>query len=134
MEAGGDRRTLVLTGTSRTPFWQHVAGVRVWRLVGGLIMARYVILINWTNQGVQAAKDTTQRAEQAIQVIEQMGGRMETLLWTLGRYDIVGIIEAPDDETAAAIGLRTAQPGAIRTELLRAFDAEEMGRILQQLG
>jgi uncharacterized protein with GYD domain len=116
------------------PLPQHVAVVRLWRLTGGLIMAKYVILINWTNQGVQAAKETTQRAEQATQAIEQMGGRLDTLLWTLGRFDLVGIMDAPDDETAAAIGLRTAQPGAIRTEILRAFDAGEMGKILQQLG
>lgn len=50
-----------------------------------------------------------------------------------GRYDLVGIIEAPDDETAAAVGLRAGMAGAVRTETLRAYDAEEMGRILAKL-
>lgn len=50
-----------------------------------------------------------------------------------GRYDLVGIIEAPDDETAAAVGLRAGMVGAVRTETLRAYDAEEMGRILAKL-
>ena len=97
-------------------------------------MAKYVVLVNWTEQGIRDVKATTQRAEQVRQVIEQMGGRLVSLLWTQGRYDLVGVIEAPDDETVAAIGLRVGMTGATRTETLRAFDAEEMGRILQKLG
>ncbi len=97
-------------------------------------MAKYVVLITWTDQGVQAVTDSPQRAAQAAQMIEQLGGHMDTILWTLGRYDLVAIFEAPDDATAAAIGLRTAQTGATRTEILRAFDAGEMGGILQKLG
>ncbi len=97
-------------------------------------MATFVILVNWTDQGVRSVTVTTQRAVQTTQMIEQLGGRVVTLLWTLGRYDLVGIAEAPDDETMAAIGLRAAQTGAVRTEILRAFGADEMGAILQRLG
>ena len=96
-------------------------------------MPRYVILINWTEQGARSVTETTQRADQVRQMIEQMGGQMETLLWTQGRYDLVGIIEAPDEETAAAIGLRAGMAGAVRTETLRAYDAEEMSRILAKV-
>ncbi|MDQ3653618.1 MAG: GYD domain-containing protein [Chloroflexota bacterium] len=54
-------------------------------------MATYIImLINWRDQGVQAAKDSPQRAEQAIGLIEQMSGHMRTLLWTLEHYNLVG--------------------------------------------
>lgn len=97
-------------------------------------MPKYVILVNWTDQGVRNVTETTQRAERVRQMIEQMGGRMDALYWTQGRYDIVGIMEAPDAETAAAIGLRVGATGAVRTETLRAFDAEEMGRILSKVG
>ena len=97
-------------------------------------MPRYVILINWTEQGVRSVKETTQRAEQVRQMIEQMGGRLEALYWTQGRHDLVGVMEAPDEETAAAVGLRVGMQGAVRTESLRAYDAEEMGRILAKLG
>ncbi len=96
-------------------------------------MPKYVILVNWTEQGARSVTETTQRAEQVTQMIEQMGGRVETLLWTQGRYDLVGITEAPDDETAAAFGLRVGMGGAVRTETLRAYDAEEMGRILEKV-
>ncbi len=97
-------------------------------------MPRYVALVTWTEQGIKDVKETTQRAEQVRQMIEQMGGRMDTFFWTQGRYDFVAIAEAPDEETMAAIMLRVGSQGAVRTETLRAFDAEEMGRILQRLG
>jgi uncharacterized protein with GYD domain len=58
-------------------------------------MPKCVILTNWTEQGAQSITETTQRAEQVRQMVEQMGGRMETLLWTQGRYDLVGIMERP---------------------------------------
>ncbi len=97
-------------------------------------MPKYVILVNWTEQGVQSVPETTQRAAQVRQMIEQMGGRMDTLLWTQGRYDLVAVTEAPDAAAAAAATLRIGSQGAVRTEVLRAFDAEEMGRILARLG
>ncbi len=97
-------------------------------------MPKYVVLVKWTEQGARAVTETRQRAEQVRQMVEQMGGRMETLLWTQGRYDLVGVMEAPDEETAAAVGLRVGVGGAVRTETLRAFDAEEMERILAKVG
>lgn len=97
-------------------------------------MPHYIGLIKWTDQGLRNVKETTQRAQHARQMVEQMGGRMDILYWTLGRYDIVAILEAPDDETATAMVLRIGQAGAVRTETLRAFDATEMERILSKLG
>ena len=55
-------------------------------------MPKYVILVNWTEQGVRNVTETTKRAEQVRQMVDQMGGRMDTLLWTQGRYDLVGVM------------------------------------------
>jgi uncharacterized protein with GYD domain len=96
-------------------------------------MPKYVILVDWTEEGSRTVMQTTQRAEQVTQMIEQMGGRVEALYWTQGQHDLVGIIDAPDEETAAAVGLRAGMAGAVRTETLRAFDAEEMSRILEKV-
>ena len=96
-------------------------------------MPKYVILVDWTEEGARTVMQTTQRAEQVTQMIEQMGGRVEALYWTQGQHDLVGIIDAPDEETAAAVGLRAGMAGAVRTETLRAFDAEEMSRILEKV-
>jgi uncharacterized protein with GYD domain len=97
-------------------------------------VASYIVLINWTEKGVSEAKDTVKRSENVRQLAQQMGGDMTTIYWTLGRYDAIAILEAPDDETASAIALRSAGNGAVRTETLRAFDAAEMSAILAKVG
>jgi uncharacterized protein with GYD domain len=97
-------------------------------------MATYVVLTNWTNEGARAAKETVARSEQVRQLARRLGGDVKQIYWTLGRYDLVAITEAPDDETAAAIGVAVAGSGAVRSETLRAFDADEMSAILAKLG
>lgn len=97
-------------------------------------MSKYVILVNWTDQGIANAKDTVDRAESFRKMTETMGGSTGELLWTLGRYDIVGFIDAPDDETAAAISMKVSGLGNVRTETLRAFTADEVGSIVGKLG
>ena len=96
-------------------------------------MPQYVILAHWTDQGVRDVAQTLQRAKQTGEMVGQMGGTMHTLYWTQGRYDLIAITEAPDDATVAAICLRLGASGNVRTEVLRAFDAEEMGRVLAKL-
>jgi uncharacterized protein with GYD domain len=97
-------------------------------------VAKYVVLVNWTEQGVREAKQTTERAGKVREMAQQLGGKVDLLLWTLGRYDIVGVFDMPDDETAALFGLRVSALGTVRTETLRAFSADEMGGILGKLG
>ena len=97
-------------------------------------MPRYVALLNWTDQGVRTAKDSRQRQRQSEAAFAQVGVRLETVLWTQGRYDLVALAEAPDDETMAAAMLSLAGAGNVRSETLRAFDAEEMGTVLGKLG
>ena len=96
-------------------------------------MAKYVVLMNWTDQGVKAAKDTVNRFHQATSMVESMGGKIETCLWTVGGYDLIAIAEAPDDETLSAILLTLAGGGNLRTQTLRAFDEHEMEQILGKL-
>ncbi len=96
-------------------------------------MARYVVLVNWTDQGVKNAKETVSRLAAARQVWEKFGGRITDAVWTIGQHDMVLSAEAPDDETMAAIGLAIARLGNIRTTTLRAFGEAEMQRILQKI-
>jgi uncharacterized protein with GYD domain len=97
-------------------------------------MANFVVLINWTERGVSSAKETVQRAEQVRQMARQMDCDLKTTYWTLGRYDAVALLEAPDDERATAFALRASAMGTVRTETLRAFTADEMSDILEKLG
>ncbi|MBM3358237.1 MAG: GYD domain-containing protein [Betaproteobacteria bacterium] len=96
-------------------------------------MARYVSLINWTDQGVRGAKDTVKRTDVARQAFEAEGGRILDAYWTLGPYDVVLIFEAPDDETATRLALKLGMNGNSRTTTMRAFGEPEMARIVQGL-
>jgi uncharacterized protein with GYD domain len=99
-----------------------------------MIMATFVVLGSWTEQGARAAKDTVTRAEAVRQMARNLGGEVRQIYWTMGRYDVIAITEAPDDETATAIAVAIAGSGAVRSETLRAFGADEMTAILGKLG
>ncbi len=96
-------------------------------------MPTYVALVNYTDQGIKGIKDTVQRARAVRAEMEQRGARMVSMYWTQGRYDLVAIMEAPDEQTASAAMLRVASAGNIRSETLRAFDEAEMEAILQKM-
>lgn len=97
-------------------------------------MPRYVVLVNWTEQGARTFDETVQRAERVGQLAEKLGGRMDVLLWTQGRYDLVAIMDMPSDEDCAALALQVGATGAVRTETLRAFTADEISGIIDRLG
>src|SRR5829696_7922277 len=97
-------------------------------------MPTYVTLMNWTDQGIRTAKETVQRRDQANALAEKHGASIEQVYWTVGPYDLVTIIEAPDDESATAMLLELATAGNLRTTTLRAYGREEMSGIIQRLG
>ena len=97
-------------------------------------MATFVILGNWTDQGARGAKDSVARSAAVRDTARKFGGEVKQIYWTMGRYDVMAITEAPDDETATAIAVAIAGSGAVRSETMRAFDADEMTRILAKLG
>ena len=91
-------------------------------------------LYNWTDKGAASVKETVSRDQAAKQLAESVGGKLDTTLWTVGPYDLVGIAEFPDDETGTAVALQIAATGAIRTITMRAFDENEMAGIMAKLG
>jgi uncharacterized protein with GYD domain len=97
-------------------------------------MARYIVLMDWTDQGIRSAKDSVKRSSQAREVFQKHGVTIEQLYWTLGSHDLVGVLNAPDGETFAAVLLQLAAAGNMRTTTLRAFDEGEFGAILAKLG
>jgi uncharacterized protein with GYD domain len=96
-------------------------------------MPSYVVLLNWTDEGIRTVKETIQRADSAAELAQQQGGSLQ-VYWTVGPYDLVAILEAPDDESATAFLLEAASRGNIRSTTLRAYDREQMSGILQRLG
>ncbi len=96
-------------------------------------MANYVILINWTGQGVANATESLDRAARAATTLRKLGGKMKTNMWTIGPYDAVSLVEAPDDETVTAFCLAVGAEGNVRTTTMRAFDKAEMAAIFSKL-
>ncbi|MCL4863555.1 MAG: GYD domain-containing protein [Caldilineaceae bacterium] len=96
-------------------------------------MSAYIALVNFTEQGVKDVKETVNRARAAKQAAQAAGGRFIGIWWTLGPYDLVAIIEAPDDEAATRLLLTVAMQGNVRSMTMRAFSEDEMERIVQGL-
>jgi len=90
----------------------------------------YVALMNWTDQGIRNFKDTVDRAEAAEAAFAQAGVTFTSLYWTVGQYDIVATVDAPDSETLAAALLRLGAQGNLRSTTLRAFTADEMKGVI----
>jgi uncharacterized protein with GYD domain len=96
-------------------------------------MAMYVVLFNFTDQGIRNVKDTTKRAAAFKEVAKSAGVSVKEMYWTLGQYDLVAIIEAPDDGVVTALGLGLGKAGNVRTQTLRAFSQAEMEAILSKV-
>ena len=93
-------------------------------------MATYLVLGQFTDQGIKNVKDTTKRAEALKEMAQKAGGAIKEVYWTIGQYDIATIVDAPDDATLTALMLNVGKLGNVRTQTLRAFSASEMQDIL----
>jgi uncharacterized protein with GYD domain len=93
-------------------------------------MATYVVLCNFTEQGIKNVMDTPKRAEAVKALAQKIGVTMKDVYWTLGSYDIVAIFEADDDLAMTALGLSLGKAGNVRTQTLRAFSAADMQGVL----
>ena len=96
-------------------------------------MATYIVLCHFTDQGVRGVKDSPKRARAFMAAAKKSGVTVKQFYWTLGRYDMVSIMEAPNVETVTAIGLSVGKLGNVRTETLCAFDKAGMETILKKV-
>jgi uncharacterized protein with GYD domain len=96
-------------------------------------MPTYYVLGRYTQQGMRDIKGAPQRIADARRMAQGSGVEMTSFQLTLGRYDFVAVIQAPDDETLARYVLATAARGNVTTETLRAFSEEETGKIISGL-
>ena len=94
-------------------------------------MPIYITLMKFTSQGVSGLPAWRDRVEEAERAIEERGGKLVDAYVTLGRYDVVELFEAPDDEVAYQILVELAKHGQVTTETLRAFTREEAERIVK---
>ena len=96
-------------------------------------MARFVVLMDWTEQGIKTAKESPERARQAKEAFRAKGVEIEHIWWTLGSHDLVVVASAPDGRDLAAVLLQLGGAGNLRTTTLRAFDEAAFGEVLRRL-
>jgi uncharacterized protein with GYD domain len=93
----------------------------------------YISLMRWTSKGLAGLPAWRERVEEGERIIQAAGGSLIGVYVTLGRYDVVEIFEAPNDETAAEILMKLQRHGAEHTETLRGFTREEAEEIIRRL-
>ena len=96
-------------------------------------MKTYIALVNWTKKGIQEIKESPNRLDKAKAIVAEAGGQMKSFYMTVGRYDMIAIIEAPDDATYARVMLALGSRGGVRTDSLSAFPEDEYRKIISQI-
>jgi uncharacterized protein with GYD domain len=96
-------------------------------------MATFITTIKFTQQGIKGIDETTKRAAAFKAAAKKLGVKVANIYWTLGDYDGLLILEAPDDETATTALLHLGAMGNVHTTTTRAFSADEMDQMLTKV-
>jgi len=96
-------------------------------------MTTYVLLVNWTDQGIRHITDSPRRFDDGRKALRDMGGDIKSVYMTMGEYDLVVVYEAPDDAVAARFTLMLGMAGNVRTKTLKAFPEQAYREIINSL-
>jgi uncharacterized protein with GYD domain len=96
-------------------------------------MGTYIMLINWTDQGIRNVKDSPKRLDAARELAKKGGCELRDFYMTIGAHDMVARLEAPDDEAAAKFALSLASAGNVRTTTLKALSEDAYRRVTASL-
>ena len=96
-------------------------------------MATYIVLINFTEQGIRNIKDSPRRAAAATELARDFGIEIRDIFWTLGAFDGAVLMEAPNDQAVTSLALKLSSLGNVRTQTLRAFRANEFENLVAKL-
>jgi len=96
-------------------------------------MATYLMLLNWTDQGIRTVKDSPKRLDAARKLAKDMGGELKTFYMTQGSFDAAVIVEMPNEEKIAGFVLKIGSMGNVRTTTLKAYSEDEYRRIIGSL-
>ena len=96
-------------------------------------MTTYIMLAQFTDQGIRNAKDSPNRLDKARQLLKDMGGDFKLFFLTMGKYDFVAVYEAPDDAVAARFNLQLGMLGNVRTQTLKAFPEAAYREIMRTI-
>jgi uncharacterized protein with GYD domain len=94
---------------------------------------KYISMINWTEQGAKAAKDSPSRLDRARDLGQGLGVKVEQAFLTMGDTDMICVLDAPSDEAYATFALKLAATGSVRTRTVKAFTEAEYRKIMGAL-
>ena len=97
-------------------------------------MAKYIVLMNWTDQGIETFKGSPARYDEGKEEAAKLGVTLGEIFWTIGPHDAVLTLDAPDEEALAATLLRIGSAGNVRTTTMRAFTRDEFARVVDRIG
>ena len=97
-------------------------------------MATFIVLFNWTEQGIKSYRNSPKRVDQANEAWQDLGVHVKEVYWTIGPHDLVGIIESTDSEALAAALLRLGAAGNVRTTTMRALERAEAEAVIARAG
>ena len=93
-------------------------------------MPTYISLLSWTQQGIAKVKDSPKRLDAGREAFKKFGVEIKDTYLTMGRYDLVCVIEGPDDETVARALLTLGSQGNVQTETLKAWTEDDFRKIV----
>lgn len=96
-------------------------------------MVTYVMLLNWTDQGIKNVKDSPKRLDAVKKLAKSMGGEIISFYMTLGDYDLVLTVGMPNNDKFAGFALKVGSLGNVRSTTLKAYSEEEYRRIIESL-
>ena len=96
-------------------------------------MVTYVMLLNWTDQGIRSVKDSPKRLDAVRKLAKDMGGEVKSFYMTLGTYDVVLIVDMPNNDKLASFALKFGALGNMRSTTLKAFTEDGYRRIIAGL-
>lgn len=96
-------------------------------------MPTYISLVNYTEQGIRNIKEAPKRIDAVRQMVKDAGGELRAIYLTMGQYDLVTIVEAPNDEVVAKTMLTIGSAGNVRTTTMRAFPEADFRTIVRSL-
>ena len=96
-------------------------------------MTTYILLLNWTEQGARDVRNSPKRLDAAKKQLGDMGGEFKAFYLTMGAYDMVAVVEAPDDAVLARFALMLGGGGNVRTQTLKAFPETAYREIIASL-
>ena len=97
-------------------------------------MPLYIALVDYTDRGMQAVRDSPRRLDAAKAMLAEMGGRFQAVYMTMGAHDLVFVSEASDDAVAARFSLQLGMLGNVRSTTMKAFPEAAYREIVASLG